>query len=89
MKTRVPHVATLGALLLLGASVHASAADKGATTPAPAQSQIAKPAGPKAADPDDSKMDVPAPPMLLLFCIGAVGLIWGRRLAAKANATKS
>lgn len=29
--------------------------------------------------------DVPAPPMALLFGIGAVGLIWGRRLAANAR----
>ena len=29
--------------------------------------------------------DVPAPPMSLLFGIGAVGLIWGRRLAATAR----
>lgn len=27
--------------------------------------------------------DVPAPPMSLLFGIGAIGLIWGRRLTAK------
>jgi hypothetical protein len=29
--------------------------------------------------------DVPAPPMALLFGIGAIGLIWGRRLAASAR----
>jgi hypothetical protein len=32
--------------------------------------------------------DVPAPPMALLFGIGAVGLIWGRRLAANARKAK-
>ncbi len=29
--------------------------------------------------------DVPAPPMALLFGICAIGLIWGRRLAANAR----
>lgn len=32
--------------------------------------------------------DVPAPPMALLFAIGAVGLVWGRRLAANARKAK-
>jgi hypothetical protein len=32
--------------------------------------------------------DVPAPPMALLFGIGAVGLMWGRRLAANARKAK-
>jgi hypothetical protein len=32
--------------------------------------------------------DVPAPPMALLFGIGAVGLLWGRRLAANARKAK-
>jgi hypothetical protein len=32
--------------------------------------------------------DVPAPPMALLFGIGAAGLIWGRRLASNARKAK-
>ncbi|BAK67607.1 hypothetical protein SLG_29320 [Sphingobium sp. SYK-6] len=33
----------------------------------------------------DKRADLPAPPMALLFGIGAVGVIWGRRLAADAR----
>ncbi len=86
MKTQIPHVVALGAALLLSASVPATAAN---TTDGKASSAQSTPRTGPNADPDDQKTDVPAPPMLLLLGIGAAGVIWGRRLSAKANANKS
>jgi len=88
LKFLAPHVVALGALLSLGAPAHASSADMAARKPSAAHNEPTKPASAKAADPDNSNTDIPAP-MLLLLVVGAVGLIWGRRLTAKANANKS
>jgi hypothetical protein len=63
-----------GALMLF---VMPSSAMSARTAVAKAPAAHAK----KAPAPDD----VPAPPIALLFGIGAVGLIWGRRLAANAR----
>ncbi len=79
----MPHAA-LGALLLLSASAHASIA-KPVATGAPMHGRPVASSTPKPAKPDDSKIDVPAPPMLLLFAMGTLGVIWGRRLAANAK----
>ena len=67
----------LGALMLLTIAVPSWAADS--ETQASAPPTASKTREPVPAD------DVPAPPMSLLFGIGAVGLIWGRRLAANAR----
>ena len=50
-------------------------------TPAGAAEAQARPASAQSVQADD----VTAPPMALLFGIGAVGLIWGRCLAASAR----
>ena len=83
---QVPHVAILGALLLLSASAHASIADKPAAASMAGDGRPAASSSPKPAKADESKMDVPAPPMLLLFAMGTIGVIWGRRLTANAKA---
>lgn len=66
-------VGAIGALMLMALSPQAHAAPASQTVTSKAPSK-----------PDD----VPAPPMALLFGIGAVGLFWGRRLAANARKVK-
>jgi hypothetical protein len=84
LKTPISYVTVLGAALLFGAP--ASAADAAAARTSGPRNHAPNP---PPSGPNNSHTDVPAPPMLLLFGIGAAGLIWGRRLAAKANADKS
>lgn len=81
---KITHVAALGAALLLGVSAPVSAGNSSNGKHVPPQNT---PRPPSNVPPP--KTDVPAPPMLLLFGIGAAGVMWGRRLAAKANAGKS
>lgn len=72
MGTRTCAVSTATALLLSLCSAPALSAPVAANLPAKL------PDAPKSAD-------VPAPPMALLFGMGAVGLIWGRRLNARKD----
>lgn|GEM_PF-2917610 len=75
MKKLLMGVGAIGALMVTTASSDAPAASR----PAP------EARSPKVAPKAD---DVPAPPMALLFGMGAIGLIWGRRLAANARKTR-
>lgn len=83
MRSLLSCVSAVGALALLTLSPHSAGATANA---APAGNAVAsKPDASVAAPRKDDGADVPAPPMALLFGIGAVGLIWGRRLAASAR----
>ena len=75
-------IGAVGALMLSMTPTHALSAPRSGAEPSSAVAKADNKPAPAKRD------DVPAPPMALLFGIGAIGLIWGRRLAANARKAK-